>query len=243
MRALTQINELFRQLIFLPLLPIILFQAKQVRRKAIHLPLAKGKHQAIQANAELSLLHIGESTVAGVGVSHLKFGLTNAISKHLNLSLGVNINWHILAQNGATIAHINQLESTIPNPDILLITLGVNDTTGITSIRAWRDQIYLSCQKFAGPETQIYFTQVPNMAQFPLLPFPLNRFLGIRSQQLDDELKACCHLLEAHYLNSQLPIKAAWMAKDGYHPNEAGYDIWAEQIASSMAPTLKFIKP
>jgi hypothetical protein len=84
------------------LLLLIAVQAVYTRKTAIRLPEAKGarlhKHQGGK-----SLLHIGESTVAGVGVTDIGQGLTANIVKGLQDS-GHHWSWQILGSNGARIA-------------------------------------------------------------------------------------------------------------------------------------------
>ena len=242
MNKLAKIKYFINLLGFIPLLPIIIFQAFKVKSKTLRLPVAEGGKQFISPDANLNLLHIGESTVAGVGVSQLDHGLTKAIVDRMKQTNKTPINGHILAENGATLSQLNQQESQIHHPDVLLITIGVNDTTKFTSAKCWAAQIKQCVEQFSGHNSQVFFTQVPDMTQFPALPFPLNRFLGLRSQLLDQLLRDMCEKSNWHFIDASLPIKPEWMAIDGYHPNQAGYQIWAEQISHSILEVLK-IKP
>lgn len=238
MTHIERLNYYIRLIGFIPLLPLIIFQARKVKANTLRLPIADGKQVSNVQNASLSFLHIGESTVAGVGVAKLEQGLTKGIINRLNQVHKQPINWHILAENGATLSQLNQLNSGLIHPDILLITVGVNDTTKFTSTRNWLMQIKQCVSQFSGPNSQVFFTQVPDMALFPALPFPLNRFIGLRSQLLDTCLKSLCHRSNWTFIEASLPIQAKWMAIDGYHPNQAGYQVWAEQISHSMLETL-----
>ncbi|OUR76937.1 hypothetical protein A9Q77_03520 [Marinomonas sp. 42_23_T18] len=222
----------------IPLLPLIVFQGKQVKANTLRLPCAKGNTYASHSLADVSLLHLGESTVAGVGVKTLDQGLTQAIVKQLQHASSLTIDWHIQAKNGASLHQLNELDVTIQNPDLLVITIGVNDTTGLTSRADWRKQLNLCVQRFAGPDTHVFFTKVPNMAHFPALPAPLSWFLGCRSQILDHELKTLCRHSNWHHIKTSLPIEEKWMAKDGYHPNKVGYQIWGKQIGQAILKTL-----
>lgn len=220
----------------LPLLPIIVIQAKQVKANTPRLPCAQGNIHKKSKKTNISLLHLGESTVAGVGVPYLNQGLTQAIVNQLSMQNSL-IDWQIQAQNGAKLSQLNQLDIPVQNPDLLIITLGVNDSTGLTSCAEWRKQLHLCTQRFAGKNTQIFFTQIPNMSEFPSLPAPLSWFLGLRSRLLDDELKKQCSLSHWHYVKTSLPIKAKWMANDGYHPNAEGYQRWGKEIGQAISKT------
>ncbi len=217
-----------------PLLPLILWQGKQVRRNTVRLPEAIGEpHFPATDDNALSLLHLGESTVAGVGVRHIRDGLTANIVNSLQRD-GVAVCAWAQGHNGATVAEINALSPTITRPDILLVTLGVNDTVRMTSDKDWRQQLDLCVTRFAGPDTRVCFTQVPDMALFPALPIPLNQFLGLRASKLHQTLKSLCLQKKWHLLEVALPVTERWMAKDGYHPNAEGYKVWGESIARQL---------
>jgi lysophospholipase L1-like esterase len=236
---LTSVKYLLAYGGLLPLLPIIAFQAKQVKASTLRLPCAHDNRVQDKCDkTAISLLHLGESTVAGVGVPYLSQGLTHSIVNQLSMQ-GTQIDWHVQAQNGATLSQLNQLDVHVKKPDLLIITLGVNDCTGLTPRSEWRKQLYLCTERFAGTHTQIFFTQIPNMSKFPSLPAPLSWFLGLRSHILDAELKQFCCLFHCQYIAVTLPIKAHWMAKDGYHPNAEGYQRWGKEIAQVISKTLR----
>ena len=224
----------------LPLLPVILRQGKSVKANTIRLPEANGLRYHIAQHRDASmpthaLLHIGESTVAGVGVDEFHQGLTANIMRNLNHEM--DYSWQAIGQNGAVIRDINDhLKAAKLRcvPDSILLTMGVNDTTSLTSRNAWQVGIsqcieMISAQ--ADHPVKVCFTQVPPMHLFPALPFPLNKFLGLRAWQLDNALQQLCLTRGWTHLKIDMPLESQWMAEDGYHPNEIGYKKWAEEIA------------
>ena len=217
-----------------PLMPLILWQGKQVRRNTLRLPEAIGEtHLPAPKSNALSLLHVGESTVAGVGVNHMRDGFTANIVKTLKRD-GIHASAWIQGCNGATIADINHLNPAICSPDILLISIGVNDTVRMTSEQDWLTQLRLCVARYAGPNTRVCFTQVPDMTRFPALPAPLNQFLGLRAQKLHLALQTLCREQKWDLLEVDLPVAHQWMAKDGYHPNAKGYKHWGESVARQL---------
>lgn len=239
MRYRQRVFNLIKQLCFMFVLPLIVIQARHIKKTAVRLPNAKGETRYQHPKNNISLLHIGESTVAGVGVKDLEKGLTHAIIKHLEQQANLSVNWLIQGENGATLSQLNKLNIELDNPDILLISVGVNDTTSLTSASSWRKQVCRCVERFAGKNTQVFFTQVPKISDFPALPAPLSWFLGARSQQLDHVLKALCQRYHWQYIDASLPINAQWMAEDGYHPNQHGYQVWGEQISHALLPAIK----
>ncbi|MGI2261047.1 SGNH/GDSL hydrolase family protein [Shewanella sp. GXUN23E] len=223
----------------LPLLPLILWQGKQVRKHTPRLNAAAGlpivdasSHTPSNCNT-VNILHVGESTVAGVGVNHLRQGLTANIIRTLKLD-GITARGWIMGHSGATVADINRHAPSVTNPDVLLISLGVNDVVELTSEQDWQDSLRQCVAKFAGISTKVCFTQVPDMSRFPALPAPLNQFLGHRARQLHLALKALCEQNRWALLEVDLPIAGDWMAADGYHPNARGYKLWGQALARQL---------
>jgi lysophospholipase L1-like esterase len=229
----------------LPLLPVILKQGKTVKANTLRLGEASGPRQhQTKSIKSISLLHIGESTVAGVGVDHFQQGLTACIARQFDCS------WQALGSNGAAIADINQLmlKAEFKPADLILVTMGVNDTTSLTRRKTWLLELVTCIEQAlardlvsdsnAGLQAKVCFTQVPPMHLFPALPFPLNCFLGLRAWQLDLSLRQLCLRKGWHHLAIDMPLKQQWMALDGYHPNGEGYQQWAQKIEPLLTQTL-----
>jgi len=211
----------------------IFYQAKKLKVEAIHLPEAAGP-RCVFNDAPL-ILHVGESPVAGVGVSHMEQGLTSNLVTKLKENHQLEFDWQVLAQNGIRV--LDALTMPLPKrePEILLLTFGVNDTTKFTNTKTWLHSL-IDCQNyFAKKSTTTYVTAVPQMQHFPLLPAPLSWLLGIRSFMLDKKLKKLCLQQNWTYIANTSSPEPNLMAIDGFHPNEAGYQIWAEQIAKVIA--------
>ena len=248
----------------LPLLPVILRQGKSVKANTIRLPEASGPRDSEGTNLaaanstsaldskpslnlttsinKKSLLHVGESTVAGVGVVDFQQGLTAHVIRYLTAT-DSPWTWQAMGQNGATIAELNkQLKTKVlkNDPSVILLTMGVNDTTAMTRRGSWVknlkhcidaiEQRRLNIESEGAP-VNVCFTQVPPM---PL--FPLNLFLGLRAWQLDNSLRQLCVQQDWTHLKIEMPLEKEWMAKDGYHPNAEGYKRWAEKIAALLRP-------
>ena len=226
---------------------ILILQAHIVTKNAIRLPEAIGKRTNIQ-NRNFSLLHIGESTVAGAGVDSIEKGLTYNVLRHLNKNNYPKLDWQILGKNGAKIKQALVMNSVLECPDILILTFGVNDTKGFTKKSHWLQTINQCVDRFSCSKTKVYFTAVPPMHKFPLLPPPLRYLLGLKAQSLDKSLKKLCKTNNCNnwsHIHSNIDTKPAPMAEDGFHPNSFGYKIWGEIIAENILQensSSKFIK-
>jgi lysophospholipase L1-like esterase len=239
----------------LPLLVIFLPLAVYVKRTTIRLPEAEGKrsNQLDDENA-IRLLHIGESTVAGVGVKSIASGFTVKIASTISAHTNTSVTWSAFGENGIRLHELNarlpeEIEKLAANCsrsaqnkdyDLAIVTMGVNDSTKFTSVKQCRSALIDTIKILkANTDGPIYFTQVPPLWQFPALPSPLKQLLGIRSLILDNELKAFCNQNNnVYYVGSKMNVEKEMMAIDGYHPSELGYQQWAEQITDQITPTL-----
>lgn len=229
-------------LFFLPFLPWIKRQARHVRQTTLRLPDAIDTEQATPPQSPY-LLHIGESTVAGVGVEQVKDGFTAQLVQRLEQRHQQPISWQRHGITGITarglvkhLANQHTLQQLVEQqaPAVLIVTLGVNDTTGMTGNRRWQESLSTLVQHYADEQTHVVFTQIPPMHAFPALPTPLNWFLGLRAWQLDQQLRQLCQQHGWQYLAMSGALEPQWMAADGYHPNAQGYQRWAEDAASRL---------
>lgn len=228
-----------------PFMPLVLPQALYVKRSTLRLPEAMGPRTFNDPqSAPLSLLHVGESTVAGVGVNEIKQGFTHHLAQSLAYHKNIDVNdvaYHVCGENGIRLDALNDHISDLPNGfDVALVTMGVNDCSKFTSLKKWHNNIHTCIkalkQKTHGP---IFFTQVPPMADFPALPFPIKNILGLRATLLDKELqKICLNYDQVYHLNIDVPLEDNMMARDGYHPSAKGYKTWAQLIAPSILEKL-----
>ncbi|NNE98580.1 MAG: hypothetical protein HKN25_06135, partial [Pyrinomonadaceae bacterium] len=105
-------------LALVPFLPLLYLQGKLVRLKVGRLPDAEGdtKGKVSSEGEALTLLAVGESTVAGVGVKTHKEALTGQFSKHLSEKTGKSIGWEAFGVSGITVRRaINELIPKVPD--------------------------------------------------------------------------------------------------------------------------------
>ena len=221
------------------LLFIALYQGIHLKRNALRLPEAIGKRLQT-TGSDYSILHVGESPVAGVGVEEIQQGLTHQIIDTLTQDQEVAFDWEILAKNGARVFDSLTFEATIKEPDILIISFGVNDTTKLTRGGIFSQTMKACVHRFASGNTQVFMTSIPKINRFPLLPAPLSWLLGIKAFLLDRELQKLCQQEGWIYIHSETGPEDSLMAEDGYHPNESGYRVWAGIIANKIIDTWNY---
>ncbi|OZG74135.1 hypothetical protein BTA51_03685 [Hahella sp. CCB-MM4] len=229
---------MFFQLVTLCLAPLLIFQGRRVRRDTPKLPEPDGiRYGNLGEGKPLRLLIAGDSAAAGVGVETQDLALAGMLSSRL--SEHFKVSWKLVAQTGYTVSDlIQRLESeSAENYDVGLISIGVNDVTDRTSMSNWEKQVdqlsELLRQKFS--VRKVLFTSVPPMHLFPALPQPLRWYLGWRAEMLDRSMKAVLgNQPGVEVIKSFTDPDPQFMATDGFHPGQHGYEIWASVVAQTL---------
>jgi len=232
------------------LLPLLLWQAVQVRRRALELPEAAGPRRAkvkpvqLRESAPLRVLLVGDSSAAGVGVREQSEALAGQFAAALADELGRPVHWQLLARTGHTSGEaLQHLRDTLLQPaDVLVTALGVNDVVRqVPPDRTLQQLQALHAEAVARTGVRYWVhNAAPPMQEFPLLPSPLRWVLGTQAELLNQHL--------AQTLGDQLdrglmrtPARLAGvaaaelMAEDGFHPGAAGYALWGRQLAEHVA--------
>jgi len=230
-----------------PLYFIALPQGLWLKKNTVRLPEAKGPRkmsinalQEAEEAAEIKLLYLGESPAAGVGIEEIQHAVSAQVAH--KLADTQKVEWQLLAQNGIRIKELllKLQQSETHQPDISIITMGVNDCTGLTSSKQWQQRIHeLIAELKQRGSKHIFFTAVPPMQQFPLLPAPLNWLMGYRAHLLNHLLERVCQQQDAQYLAFSAVLKPEMICLDGYHPNEKGAELWATSISQQITPFIK----
>lgn len=222
----------------LALAPVLLTQAVRVRANALKLPEAGGPRTGqIGTGPALSLLILGDSSAAGVGVDLQDQALAGQLTRLL--SKNFTVNWELVAKTGATTGStLKRLQTTTPaHFDIIVTALGVNDVTHAVPFRVWKKQqkLLLAQLDHLFHPRLVYLSGVPPLGRFPILPQPLRWTLGRQASRFDRALaKSLAPINNAQHVPFDLPLDPAKMAKDGFHPGPDIYALWAKEMASRI---------
>lgn len=232
-------------LLALPLLPVLLPMAVYTRRRALRLPEAAGPQQGLSgaalAGSPLRLLLLGESTVAGVGVDCQAQALAGQLALALVERRQCAVAWQACGENGITAVQAQRRllpQALASQADLVLLVFGVNDTTHLSSLRAWRQALAQMTQALQAQGAQVAFTSVPPLQHFAALPWLLRQVLGLRGALLDWHLRRLAEQLGAQHCVVELEFAREYLAIDGYHPSALGYRVWAQGLAAQLKPLL-----
>jgi lysophospholipase L1-like esterase len=261
------------------LAPVYLYQGRRIKRDTIRLPEPHGeRHGHLQLNQStntlsantqkdgiqktLNIMVVGDSAAAGVGSQTQQEALVGKLIPALQQQSAIctqfdELTWSLQATTGHTSFDILRRLYILPAPsqavDVMVLSVGVNDTTANVSARKWQQQIEdiiaIAQRKFGVRE--LIFSSLPPMAQMPAIPTPLNNFIGAKASTLDKVLQQVCtehdsvtymetdfpRMIEEHFNGKPIDI-AVMFASDGFHPSSLMYGYWAQQLSELIVQVL-----
>lgn len=230
---------------FILLAPLLWLQGQYARRRTPRLPAVLDNNQASATtdSAKRQLLVLGESPAVGVGVETAEQALPAQFALALSEATDQSWGWHVIGENGARLERLLELLREVRAPltaDCVVIVMGVNDTTGLTSRRRWRSQLIELVQQLrAATSAPIVFTPVPPIHCFTALPQPLRRIMGLRARQVDQDMLAVLDgLPDVHRAPVLPPLQPRDLAHDGFHPAAGACAEWGRRMAEIIRPLL-----
>ena len=258
--------------------PVYLYQGHKIKRDTVRLPEPNGeRHGQVQLNnatesaantskdntqQTLNLMVVGDSAAAGVGSQTQQEALVGNLIPILTQQPIIQttfhtLNWSLQATTGHTSFDILRRLYVLPAPsqpiDVMVLSVGVNDTTSNVSVHQWQQQIEniiaIAQRKFGVRE--LIFLSLPPMAQMPAIPAPLNNFVGAKASILDNTLQQICaahdsvtymatdfaRMIDEHSNGTPIDIRVMF-ASDGFHPSSLMYGYWAQQLAELIVDLL-----
>ena len=260
------------------LAPVYLYQGHKIKRDTVRLPEPNGeRHGQVQLDNStgnlpntlkdnrqqtLNLMIVGDSAAAGVGSETQQEALVGNLIPLLTQQPIIQttfntLNWSLQATTGHTSFDILRRLYVLPAPsqpiDVMILSVGVNDTTSNVSAGQWQQQIEniitIVQRKFGVRE--LIFLSLPPMAQMPAIPAPLNNFVGAKASVLDNTLQQVCaahdgvtymatdfaRMIDEHSNGTPIDIRVMF-ASDGFHPSSLMYGYWAQQLVELIVELL-----
>lgn len=235
------------------------FQGKETRKRIPDLPDATDVCGTIpkDGKCKVSILFLGESTVAGVGAKSHRKGFAGSMSESLAQSLNCVVDYEVIAKSGWTAKDLNKhLLDWKPNShyDLIIIGLGGNDSFQFTSPSRWQTSI-ISLISTVQAKTQncpIVFCNMPPTYDFIAFPPVLQKRIGEMTELLRTSLsQLVAEYTDVHFNDESISL-LSWSEKnglepipslyfsDGVHPSTLTYQIWGKEMAEF---TLRMITP
>jgi len=234
------LNDLPRRALFWALLPVTIPQGLWLRRRATRLPGAAGERRgALGDGADLHLLAIGDSIIDGVGTGAIEASLPGQLAAALARG-GHRVHWRIEGTSGHGLREVKTRLASLPTEvraDLVLISVGVNDVTGLTRTRRWRHGLRALFRLIGSrwPDARVLFAGVPPMDRFPLPPQPLSFSLGLRARVLDAIAREEAERTpNAIHVPTRIDSRQHGFCADGFHPSAESCTLWADELAGVL---------
>jgi len=232
------------------LLPILLAQAVRLRRNAIRLPEPPGPREGYageQSGRGIHVLFVGDSSAAGVGVTHQSNALALPTARLLATRLQATVHWELIARSGVNTAQALQMlkQAVVRRADLLVTALGTNDVTSQQSpgkfLAAYKELVDYAVTRLGVAGAVI--TGLPPLHILPVAPQPLRSYLGRYAQRLDLLLQRWCSASEnLSYLSLDWAAVPHEMAVDGYHPGDGQYRQWSVLVTDRLFELVRRVR-
>lgn len=216
--------------------PVLVRQARVVRRTALRLPEAPGAREGVAGEGErmVRLLVLGDSAAAGVGLEHQSRALAQPLATRLAQRMGGAVPWRLLARTGVNTAQARELLAKAPagEADVVVTALGVNDVSSQLSARAFVEQtaqLWADLRQRTGLRWGVV-CGLPPMGLLTAIPQPLRWYLGRYAAVLDNAVAAWASRQQLGYCGLRWTDDPGLLASDGFHPGAALYPQWAGRL-------------
>jgi lysophospholipase L1-like esterase len=225
----------------LALAPLLLAQSRLLLRSIPTMAPPTGpEHGRLPADGPpLSLLVIGESTAAAIGVDSHEEALTGRLAARLRRD-GYDVTWRAMGRlgYGAALTRRRLVPRVQGRHDVIVVMLGVNDAFSVVSVDSWRADLLAIVQALEGQLTdrgRIYLTGVPPVASFPRLRHPLRLIIGLHGQALTRVQRQLAGASpRVVFVPTPAMVGLADLAQDKFHPSAGGYAQWAALVRQHL---------
>jgi lysophospholipase L1-like esterase len=220
--------------------PVLLPQARWLKRTALRLPEPVGPREGQVGEGEpaLRVLVVGDSSAAGVGVADQAQALALPLARCLSGQLGKPVAWQLVAQTGVNTADARILvaQADLRPADMVVTALGVNDVSSQTSASRFIEQaalLWSELQQRTGARWAVV-CGLPPMHLLSAVPRPLRWYLGRYAAWLDSAVEGWSKQQGLGYCSLKWASDPAALASDGFHPGPDLYPQWAQRLTQQI---------
>jgi lysophospholipase L1-like esterase len=188
-------------------------------------------------NGPIVYVALGDSTGSGVGARD--GGYVARLYKRLE-ELREGSTLVNLCVSGATTADVfrNQLQKSVEaDPDLVTLGIGINDVGhGVTLDQFEKDYDEILSVLRENTVAQIVVTNIPDVSTAPRIPGPMRSDYQRRIVQFNRKLEEIAArygvvVFDIHSITArELPEHPEYFSADGFHPSDAGYELWAREM-------------
>lgn len=190
---------------------------------------------------------IGDSTVEGVGASSPDKSFASVVFKSIKQKRK-DAQFFNLGVKGARVKDVisHQLNKAIAlSPDMVLISIGANDVfRGTRESKFEREFKYLLDSLSRETQATVVVNNIPDISLTPKISKIAWAYCSIRIKRFNKRIQRYAQkmgtiFVDLHDLSQVFKGYGELVSKDGLHPSDIGYAIWANAILSKLTPNLK----
>ncbi len=195
----------------------------------------------------LRVTWIGDSTAAGVGSSGADGSVSRQVGQRLADELDRPIDVQVVAVSGARVADVvaSQVDLVDPEADVVIISVGANDTTHVTSTGTFATD-YATMLAALPDDATVVALGVPDLGSVTRLAQPLRSIAAWRGGSYDAIVRDASAAAGAIYVDiaggtgpSFRADPDGLLAADHYHPSDDGYAVWTDVIVPSVVGPIR----
>jgi lysophospholipase L1-like esterase len=194
----------------------------------------------------ITYVALGDSTGAGVGA--VDGGYPARMHKQL-VQLRPESKLINLCVSGATTADVvrNQLDRAMGfDPQLVTLGIGINDIGHGVTLEQFEANLekILSTLK-SNTKTSIVVSNIPDISSAPRIPEALRPQTQMLIVQFNERLEQIANRHGARVFDiftithQELAKHPEYFSNDGFHPSDAGYELWAEKMWPTVAQAVK----
>ena len=153
-----------------------------------------------------------------------------------------------LCVSGATTEDVlrDQLDRGIAmNPDLVTLGIGINDIGhGFTLEQFAKNYEQIITTLKEKTRARIVVTNIPDISSAPRIPGPMRNGYQQELVQFSRRLEEIAArygvtVFDVHTVTArELPSHPEYFSSDGFHPSDAGYELWAQEMWPTLARTI-----
>ena len=180
--------------------PVYVWQGLGVRRRTTRMLPAQGPvmHGLAGKAPAISLLVLGDSSAASVGIGNSEDGLAAQLAVLISQGTGRAVRWRAAGFNSATSGQIR--DHVLPNLSAdpwthIVLTVGTNDTKNFHSVPRFKKEFggLLYALRAKWPEARVAWSPVLEFTRAPAMPLLLGKILEIRAREMNSMGMRLCN--------------------------------------------------